>query len=101
MYSFSAGATIGAPSARARTFFSSTKVNQSALSPAAATSTRSELVAVQAFRDLGTVKAVTTLDPATLVDLTDRVVDGQPERCAALDLESGTDPAGEVLAGEG
>ncbi|WP_182525357.1 glycosyl hydrolase [Nocardioides dongkuii] len=42
-----------------------------------AASTRSELVAVQAFRDLGTVKAVTTLDPASRVDLTDRVRDGR------------------------
>ncbi|WP_251534884.1 glycosyl hydrolase [Nocardioides sp. P86] len=44
---------------------------------AAEAATRSELVAVQAYRDLGTVKAVTTLDPASRVDLTDRVADGR------------------------
>jgi hypothetical protein len=32
---------------------------------------------VQAFRDLGTVKAVTTLDPASRIDLTDRVSGGR------------------------
>lgn len=46
------------------------------IAPASA-STRRELVAVQAFRDLGTVKAVTTLDPASLLDLTDQVRDGR------------------------
>ena len=35
------------------------------------------LVAVQAWRALSTVKGVTTLDAASLVDLTDTVVDGQ------------------------
>ncbi|WKN47435.1 glycosyl hydrolase [Nocardioides sp. Arc9.136] len=45
--------------------------------PAASAATRRELVAVQAFRDLGTVKAVTTLDRSSLVDLTDQVRDGR------------------------
>lgn len=51
-------------------------VPEPVIAPAAA-STRRELVAVQAFRDLGTVKAITTLDPASRVDLTDRVRDGR------------------------
>lgn len=51
-------------------------VPEPVIAPASA-STRRELVAVQALRDLGTVKAITTLDPASLVDLTDTVVDGR------------------------
>lgn len=51
-------------------------VPEPVIAPASA-STRRELVAVQAFRDLGTVKAITTLDAASRVDLTDRVRDGR------------------------
>jgi hypothetical protein len=42
----------------------------------ASSATARHLLAVQAWRVVSVVKAVTTLDPASVVDLTDQVVDG-------------------------